>query len=459
MLLLVFLLWPPVRAIGDLSQQLDRIVNRPSQQKVRFSVKVVDPGSGKTVFEHNAHTPMIPASNMKLITTAAALKYLGPSYQYRTRIGLCGDTLAVIGSGDPLLGDERTDARYGRKDDWLFERIAEILKRAGVTDINDIIVDSSVFDDQRVHPEWPADQLNRPYACEVSGLNFNGNCISITAHNLNGTIDILTNPKTTYLQITNKVKALNKGRSAIGAYRTARPNKIIVKGKCRKQAGPFAVAIERPAGFFGFLLAEKLSGYGINVHGRLVEKRLDKSRVFAELFQTATPIADCLARCNKDSFGLAAEALVKTIAATAEPGGNNGNWATGTRLVSEYLLALGVAQNEFRIDDGSGLSKKNKLSANVLTTVLLDVYSSQNQPVYRNSLAIGGVDGTIAKYFREKAYKGKILGKTGYIKTVKSFSGICSGKGRDYLFAIVANNANGKTRTAINDMAKAILDN
>ncbi len=78
--------------------------------------------------------------------------------------------------------------------------------------------------------------------------------------------------------------------------------------------------------------------------------------------------------------------------------------------------------------------------------------------MYKDSLAVGGVDGTIARYFKEKKYKGKISGKTGYINKVKTFSGICINEQGDFIFSILANNTNGQTRGVINDIAKAIID-
>jgi D-alanyl-D-alanine carboxypeptidase/D-alanyl-D-alanine-endopeptidase (penicillin-binding protein 4) len=122
------------------------------------------------------------------------------------------------------------------------------------------------------------------------------------------------------------------------------------------------------------------------------------------------------------------------------------------------MLGLGIEKEEFYIDDGSGLSRGNRLSANAITKVLLDVYKGKNWDVYKDSLAVGGVDGTIGKFFKEEKYKGKIFGKTGYISGVTTFSGVCSSNGGDYIFSILANNAKGGTREARDDIAKAIID-
>ena len=127
-------------------------------------------------------------------------------------------------------------------------------------------------------------------------------------------------------------------------------------------------------------------------------------------------------------------------------------------MISEYLLGLGIDKSQFYIDDGSGLSRQNELTAYAITSVLSDIYKGKNWQLYRDSLAVGGVDGTIEKYFKEEKYKGKILGKTGYINSVKSFSGLCVTDRGDYIFSILANNTNGQTRTVINSIAEAIID-
>ncbi len=271
---------------------------------------------------------------MKIITSAAALKFLGANYKYKSTIGLCDDTLVVIGSGDPLFGDKDTDAKYGRKAGWIFEDIIAALKRRRIKNINDIIVDSGIFDDQRVHPGWPEEELNKPYACEVSGLNFNGNCIDISAKKIGKRVAVYIEPKTAFIKYTNKVTPISKGTSTIGSYRNSRPNEIVIHGKCRSTSGPYAVAIERPAAFFGFLLAEHLARAGIKTKGQFIEKAVADDCKITILTEYTTSIADCLARCNKDSFGLAAEALVKTIAANSSITGKNGSWA------ADYLTIL-----------------------------------------------------------------------------------------------------------------------
>jgi D-alanyl-D-alanine carboxypeptidase/D-alanyl-D-alanine-endopeptidase (penicillin-binding protein 4) len=197
---------------------------------------------------------------------------------------------------------------------------------------------------------------------------------------------------------------------------------------------------------------------GIAVTGLLLEREISSAEQFKPVAVYRSSIWDVLERCNKDSLGLAAEALVKTIAASKQSTGKGGSWPAGQQLLSQYLLSLGIPSDQFVIDDGSGLSEKNRLSANAISAVLLDLYKGPDWRRYKETLAVGGIDGTAGKWFNEPKYKGKVFGKSGYIEGVKSFSGLCSTNSGDRIFSIITNNANGNTRQAINDIVKAVID-
>ncbi len=443
-----------VAARADLAERIDGIL--ASQKGVHYSIHVVEAESGRTAYAYDDREALIPASNMKIITGAAALEFLGPQFEYKTRAGLCGDTLVVVGSGDPLLGDRRMAEKYGKEPDWVLDDIAEKLKTRGVRSIEDIVVDTTIFDDQRVHPRWPRDQLNRWYACEVSGLNYNNNCVDIIARRVNGRVVVTTEPLTRYLLMINEITPIAEGDSAIGSYRNRHPNKLTLKGRVSSQATLADVAIERPAGFLGFLLAERLASEGIKAEGKLLEKEFDCTEQCDVIGMYTTRMADCLDRCNKNSLGLVAECFVKTIAAHNDPARKDGNWEEGCELIGRFLSRIGIDESQYYIDDGSGLSRQNELSAHAITTVLLHVYRGKNWDMYARSLAVGGLDGTLRKHFKQEPYKGRIRGKTGYIAGVKSLSGICSTDRGDYIFSVLGNS--GPSRSAINSIAEAIID-
>jgi D-alanyl-D-alanine carboxypeptidase/D-alanyl-D-alanine-endopeptidase (penicillin-binding protein 4) len=458
-LALLGLLLPLNIAEGSISGKIDKLIGKSRQKNVIFGINVVSKADGRVIYSHSPEKALIPASNMKLITTAAALKYLGLSYQYKTIVALCGDTVVIIGSGDPLFGDTERNTSYNQPADFPLDDIVGIIKNDGIKEIRNIVVNTSIFDDVRVHSNWPSDQLNRWYACEVCGLNFNSNCIDITAEAVNGRVNLSLSPATEFVRIINQAKAVSKGADTIGSYRTSTANHIILKGKVNKAAGPFKVAIEKPAWFFGFVLAERLQQAGLKITGSIIEGPVPTDKQLRILMTYQTPISDVIQRCNRDSLGLAAECLIKTIAANANPDRQLGSWDKGAKLAGQYLIDLGVDKGQFVIDDASGLSRNNRLSAKALTSVLLDISKDQKHyDFFKNSLAVGGVNGTAARWFRDDKYKGRIFVKTGYIDRVRSYSGYIDADSSTVIYSIITNKSNGYSREVMNDILKVLVD-
>jgi len=442
----------------DLQRRIDTILSRSSLRRVLFSAQIVSVETGEAVYERNPHLALLPASNMKIVTSAAALEYLGRDFAFVTRVGLCGDALAIRGSGDPLLGDKETDARNGRRFQPFIGEIAARLQELGIASVSDIFIDTSIFDNQRVHPSWPLNQLHQKYACEVSGLNFNGNCVEISAANRNGKAVLALDPPTDYVKLINALTIWRSRRSWFSVHRTGVPGELLIKGNCRTQAGPYSVAVENPALFFGRLLRNTLIEAGVGVGGEVLESPAPEGCEFRPLAEYTTSIGDCLQRTNKDSLGLAAEAMFKRLGAQSDPDGKQGSWEGGRRVLSGYLRGLGVDEREFVIADGSGLSRDNRLSANALTRVLMHLAAGADWELYENSLAVGGLDGTIENHFWERKYRGRVLAKSGYIQAVRALSGVIRTDGGDYIFSILANKAGSGARTAIDSAVKAVID-
>jgi D-alanyl-D-alanine carboxypeptidase/D-alanyl-D-alanine-endopeptidase (penicillin-binding protein 4) len=448
---------PPL-SLYDLRRRIDVILGKSSLRKVLFSVRIIDARTGVPVYEKNAHLALMPASNMKIVTSAAALEYLGKDFAFVTRAGLCGDRLIVKGSGDPLLGDKETEAKNGWRSPPFIGEITSRLRELGIAALPDILIDTSIFDDERVHPSWPSDQLTQKYACEVSGLNYHGNCIEISALNRSGKAVLTLDPPTDYVTLINALTVGASRRSWFSVQRTDVPGELLIQGNCRTAAGPYSVAVQNPALFFGRLLRNALIGAGISVGGEVREKAAPADCEFKPLAEHSTTIGDCLQRTNKDSLGLAAEAMFKRLGVQSDPEGKKGSWESGRRVLSGYLRGLEADENEFVIADGSGLSRDNRLSASVLTRVLMHLAGGRDWEFYKDSLAVGGYDGTIENHFWEKKYRGRVLAKSGYIHAVRALSGVVLTDGGDYIFSILANNAGSGARSAIDSTVKAVID-
>jgi len=447
------------QSADDLARRIDGVLGATGLRRVQFSVSVVRAATGETVYGKNPRLPLIPASNMKVVTSAAALETLGRDFAFSTRAGLCGDRLVIIGSGDPLLGYwDKDPGRSGFGSPEVIPTIVLRLKGMGGETISDIILDTSIFDGQRVCPTWPKDQLRQKYACEVGGLNYNGNCVDISAVNRGGKVVLQLDPPTDYIRLINAVSAGPGRKSWFSVEPADSACELLIQGNCRTQAGPYSVAVENPALFFGSLVKAAAQQAGIAVTGQILEEAAPEDCAFELVADHRTSMADCLRQMNKNSLGLAAEAFFKKLGALSNDDGKLGSWEDGRRALSEYLRGLGIDDAEFAIADGSGLSRENRLSARALTRVLTHLFGLPDWEFYRDSLAVGGFDGTIENHFWEPLYRGRVMAKSGYITAVRALSGIVRTSSGEYVFSFLANQAGGGARTAIDNAVKAIAD-
>ncbi len=470
--ILVFLLSGIIYA-----ESIDSIVAnaRKAKAKPEFSISFNRLDSGESVYSYNSSTPLKPASNLKLLTTATALSVLGEDFDYVTRYGLFGKDLVIIGSGDPLTGDPVLAERNGSDIFEIFRAVYNALSAKGISEIEgDLVVDSFIFDDVRFHPSWPESQANRWYEAQVSGLNFNDNCVDIlfSPGSQGKPANYKLFPDTGYLAIENTCKTTTSGKTAVGAVRKLDTNEVMLIGKCRTALKvPIYVTVDRPAAYHGFLLAEYLLKYGIAIKGQLVIRQLtDKAgnipAAFEELYAHKTSIVDVLNESNKRSLNLAAECLFKTIGVYSHPEMDHpgkpgeryrpGSWANGRAAVMDYLERAGVPENEYIIDDGCGLSHENRMSANGFCKVLRKISQSEYYEIYKKSLA-NPESGTLAKKRRFSDYTGRLYGKTGYISGANTLSGYCQTDAGNWLVFSVLTNSPAASNSVIDKIVESAI--
>jgi len=452
------------------------VLNSPANKKTLYSIHFCDMANGREVFSFNSGRPQKPASNMKLITTAAALDLLGPDFVYETVYGLKNGNLVIVAGGDPLLGDPKIAQQTGGTIFDIFKKLKAELRTHGITTIpGHIVIDDSIFDDERFHPSWPIDQANRWFAAQVSGLNFNDNCVDIvfSPSHSGAPARFQLTPDTDYLKITNKCRTVSKGKTAVGATRQHNTNKVTLIGKCRTAiTKPIYVAVDQPTAYHGYVLAEYLltQGIKINSDGKLlIEQVRGPDNTLPDdlqiLLTHRTPIDIVLDQCNQRSLNLAAECLLKTTGAyyqaAQQPGGkiNNGSWKTGRAAVEAFLKKIGIDSAQYKIDDGSGLSHNNRISAKCFTKVLRFMFNHKAAKMYRDSLADSD-RGTLKKKrrFSNPKYKGRVLAKTGYINSVNTLSGYCKTKSGRWLAFSILTNKPAASNSIIDKIVKEVID-
>jgi len=207
----------------------------------------------------------------------------------------------------------------------------------------------------------------------------------------------------------------------------------------------------------------------VTIKGKLIIKELcgperQPPKNIDLLYTHRTALPEVLVRANRDSLNLVAECLLKTLGAHYQPEGaegfGQGTWQRGREAVRAFLQKLQVPPAEFALDDGSGLSRKNRLSARCATGVLRYMFSHEDGEMFRDSLATP-TSGTLKRNnrFTESKYQGRIYAKTGYINSVWALSGYCRRQEGEWLaFSMIANKGSPSPRSAIDEIVKLIIE-
>ena len=443
--------------------------------EVGVFVARVDPAAGTVtpLVELGADTPMIPASNMKVLTTAAALDRLGPAFVFRTALAVRRADgrveVAAVGDGDPAFGDAEYLNRFGWTPTTVFDAWARALREEGITRIDRLSVDDSVFDRERVHPTWHPNDLPKSYAAQVGGLNLNANTLDLylTRRGMGRPVTYRTDPPTRFAAIDSS--AVGGDRDAIWLTRKAGGNDVYLGGEtdARIEQGPLRITIDDPTAYAGTVLAERLAAAGIEVaDGPAVTDAvrpalLDGTGGWEVLRVHETRLATVLGRTNKDSENLYAESLLKRLGHAAD--GGPGSWRGGAAAVGDYLSGLGLDTDGLVVNDGSGLSAGNRVTPRMLGRTLADMLI-RHRATFVPSLSIAGVDGTLRSRFAaadRRDLRGRVRAKSGYIGGVSTLSGVLEDGGTWYVFSVMCNDVPpGKTGLAktLQERVVALID-
>lgn len=443
----------------DLAAKLDRILERPDLRETIFGVRVLELPSGRVLFRRNDRLALIPASNVKLVTTDAVLAILGDQYRFRTVIGFQGPDLVVIGGGDPGIdtslagGDATTVLR-----NW-----AQRLRNEGVRRIaGELLLDDSFFDHEFFHPAWPKRQLYRSYCAPIGALSINDNCVEVkvtsgTRPGSRAQIEVLPEGNTMRSRGTIATVA-EKKKHVWSVDRRPGSDTLRFGGRFWTHAVPglVSVSVDDPTRVFGGVLASVLRKEGIAFDGKIrVVRGVDGDRLSRRI-EHHTPIGPVLRRMNKESQNFYAEQLFKTMGASRR---GSGSWDTGREAVRHFLEVVGLSRGGVVIDDGSGLSRNNRLTAWHLTELLRVMHESPHRQTFRESLAVAGVDGTLEHRLTEDRYRGRVQAKTGTLRGVRALSGyVRTRDGRELVFSFLANNVRGRIADAQNEFCRVLID-
>jgi D-alanyl-D-alanine carboxypeptidase/D-alanyl-D-alanine-endopeptidase (penicillin-binding protein 4) len=471
--LTLLLLLTPSAVRADIAGDVKTVLMDKLLARASVGIEIVKLGPSEKastiVFKHESDLPLIPASNLKLITTSAALDGLGADFRFRTVLARHRNDLVLIGDGDPAFGDAELLKKAGWDSTTIFRSWADALRKRGITKFENLIVDDSVFEENGIHKRWPAEQLPAHYSAEVAGLNLNVNCVDFYMITTGaGTYcNYRCDPPSDYLSVKNV--CVNGGENAIRIGRKFSTNQVTLAGTCPQNAGvPVQVTVHDPSLFTGACLAEVLKNAGITMSGKVLRDRTVRAEIakssaaspasteWQPIAVHETPIAQVLGRSNKDSVNLYAECLGKRLGFAVT--GESGSWENGTAAVGSFLKKVGADESEFKLDDGCGLSKQNRISPNAIVHVLMYDYFGPSRQLFMDSLSVAGTDGTLEHRFANTDLRGRVFGKSGFVKGVSSLSGYLEAKnGEWYAFSILMNGIPDLSNSMIKPLQEAIV--
>ena len=426
----------------------------------------------------------MPASNMKNYTVAAALARLSPDFRFVTSIyapavpdasGTIRGDLTVYGRGDPSISAAFNDGDHFRGMDALAQKIVD----AGVKRVEgNLVGDESYFNSEAIPATWEWDDLQWYYGAEVSALSVNDNALDLVIRpgaSVGAMAQAALMPAPYNLILVNRVTTAPAGsRREITVYRKLGSNVLEVSGTIplNQEMYRSSVAAMRPAMVFVAMLRQLLEQKGVTITGqnRVVSAR-DKSPASAapsgsltELvkFESA-PLSLIAAKTMKPSQNLYTELILRAL---GEQTGDKSNpretsEARGVKVVQSFLTEAGVAPGSVVQYDGSGLSRHDL----VTPASAVQLYDFMNRHQYaqswRDSLTIGGIDGTLQNRFRGTRAENNIRGKTGTIDQVSALSGyITTAAGEKLVFSVLTNAIpQGRLRTETIDEIVVALAN
>ncbi|QKY70795.1 D-alanyl-D-alanine carboxypeptidase/D-alanyl-D-alanine-endopeptidase [Lentibacillus sp. CBA3610] len=455
----------------ELADKLDAILNHNSLDGTSMSVSVREADGGDLLYERNGDQRLHPASNMKLLSGAAAMETLGPEYQFSTELLTDGDVrgkvlhgdLYLKGKGDPTLMKEDLD------------QFAADLKKRGIKNIHgDLVGDDTWYDDVRLSLDlnWS----DEPYytGAQVSALTLSPNedydagTVIVEAHPADETgneAGVTVTPATDYVTIINNTETVAAGESKdISIEREHGTNEIVVEGTIPVDGTMSRswVSVWEPTGYALDVFKKSLEENGVRFIGNSDVKTGVMAPEDATVLTSrkSMPLEELFIPFMKLSNNGHGEILTKEMGRVLH---DEGSWDAGIDVIEDVITDFGLDSDTILLRDGSGMSHKNMIPANELTAFLTAAKDESWFPAFENSLPVAGaeerfVGGTLRYRMTEAPAEGNVVAKTGSLTGVSALSGYVSSQdGRELVFSIMFNNYLGSSDTEIEDAIATTL--
>ncbi|AXI00266.1 D-alanyl-D-alanine carboxypeptidase/D-alanyl-D-alanine-endopeptidase [Sporosarcina sp. PTS2304] len=457
-----------VQSYKTLEAGINQVITSQRMRGVRSSIVVRDAHTNHVVYQYRGDQGVTPASNVKVLTATSALEVLGKDYTFHTDVltngtvhnGVLDGHLYLRGTGDPTLLE--TD----------LQGLAIQLRAAGIHSVTGhIVADDTWFDTQRLSPGiYKSDESNY-YAAQVSALTLSpnkdydaGTTIVTAAPTKNGKpAKVTLTPHTNIVKVVNRTRTVPKNQATtVKMNRQYGTNTIVVTGNIPVNAGSKRqwVTVANPTAYTADVFKLALAKQGVKLSK---EARVTRGKTPAHATMIASKESMSLYYLMmpfmKYSNNAHAEILTKSMGRAVY---NEGSWNAGLRVVKETLEKDGINTAGIYLEDGSGMSHKNKVPSEKISQVLFAAQSKDWYKAFERSLPMAGINdrmlgGTLRNRLTSPLVKGKVLAKTGSLNRTDSLSGYVKTKsGQDLIFSILTENVNGSARPDIDKMVQVI---
>lgn len=412
----------------------------------RVAVVVQPMGAAEPLLSHNADAALNPASVMKLVTSFAALHQLGPDYAWTTDVwvdgsiadGVLDGNLVIKGHGDPGLTLERI---------WLLQRE---LRARGIRHIRgNLVLDTRYFDLPAIDPGAFDDEPFALYNAPPGALVANFNAVTLRLRPQAHEVLIVPDIALPGVTLSSRL-ALDEGTECNGwkdevtPFMTeGEPPVLVMSGRYARGCGEQALALNlfAPAATFDFIFRGLWAEAGGTLGGITVA---GQAPAFAPLLRFASaPLTEALVRLNKYSNNLMTRNLFLTLGADAW--GAPGTPEKGARAVRDALARHGVSTRKLVLENGAGLSRIERISAQALTQLLHAAWRSPLFAEFESALPIVALDGTLKRRFAGSALTGNAHLKTGTLRDVSALAGyVVTQQGERVSFVMLVNHANAR---------------
>ncbi|SHF74317.1 D-alanyl-D-alanine carboxypeptidase / D-alanyl-D-alanine-endopeptidase (penicillin-binding protein 4) [Mariniphaga anaerophila] len=462
-------IWAPAFTQTSFEKQLQNFLEQPAYRNASVGIQVVESATGKTFFEHNPEQLFIPASVLKVVTSAAALEILGADYHFKTKLGYSGKiengvlkgNLVIVGGGDPSLGSEYFRNYYPAS--GFLETWAAQVRAAGIQKVEGhLVLDCSLYDTEPVPPTWIWEDMGNYYGAGASALTFYDNLfrISFRSQPKAGlpTEIVAMRPQIKGLTMRNEVLSSDSNRDLAYVFGSPFDGDRVVRGTIPKNRKSFTIRASNP--FPEKLLADDflahLARKGIFVSGDSEINKVEPAD-FKLIYVTESPsLAEIVKVLNHESVNLFAEHLVKQVA--AEKNGT-GTRESGLNLIVDFWKSKGLDVSQLIMEDGSGLSHFNAVSPAFLVSVLnyMDQSGRYSDDFWKSLPSAG--NGTL-HYFDPRLFpQNSLRAKSGSMTRVRCYIGYISPEpGKRYSFSVMVNHFSGSHLNAIAEIEKLLYE-